>query len=202
MNGIAELDHSLFSKINLDWTNAFFDWLFPSITDLHKSPLFVIALLLLLGLWIYKRRRVAAIWILTALISLAFADLLCYRVIKPLVDRPRPPDASIEVQLRTVNYSGPSFPSNHAANLFAVATTLSGSLPGLGPILFLFASLVAYSRIYVGVHFPLDVLAGAAIGTLIGMLVRLAMGRLARHFAQFSSRRTAEGREAKAKEYL
>lgn len=174
MNWLIDLDRALFIKINLDWTNRFFDWFFPLITDLNREPLALVMVLGLLVYWYWRQRQVALKWILLVVLSVGFSDLISYRVVKSMVDRNRPPYAGIEFQLRTNNHSGASFPSNHAANMFAAATVLSGGLPQLAPIFFAIAALVAYSRVYVGVHFPLDVLCGA----IIGVGVALAMMRL------------------------
>jgi undecaprenyl-diphosphatase len=63
-----------------------------------------------------------------------------------------------------------SFPSGHAATSFAGATLLSAFLPRLRLPLYLLAALVAWSRVYVGVHYPLDILAGALLGTVVALL--------------------------------
>ena len=65
-----------------------------------------------------------------------------------------------------------SFPSGHAAVSFACATLLSFYLPRGAPLFFLLAAAIAWSRVYVGVHYPLDVLGGAALGVLIAIALR------------------------------
>lgn len=69
-----------------------------------------------------------------------------------------------------------SFPSGHAATAFAGATVLAALLPRAAPAFYLLAVAIAYSRLYVGVHFPLDVAAGAAIGAATALLL-LAVAR-------------------------
>jgi undecaprenyl-diphosphatase len=71
-----------------------------------------------------------------------------------------------------------SFPSGHATTSFACATVLALMLPRLALPLLLLAAAVAWSRVYVGVHFPLDVLGGAVLGAGIGLLVARALPRL------------------------
>jgi undecaprenyl-diphosphatase len=63
-----------------------------------------------------------------------------------------------------------SFPSGHAATSFAGATVLSAFVPRLRVLFYVLAALVAWSRVYVGVHYPLDILAGAVLGTAVGLL--------------------------------
>jgi undecaprenyl-diphosphatase len=69
-----------------------------------------------------------------------------------------------------------SFPSGHAATAFAGATVLSALLPRAAPAFYLLALAIAYSRLYVGVHFPLDIIGGAAIGIATALLL-LAVAR-------------------------
>ncbi len=174
LNWLA-LDQMLFSKINGDWTSPFFDWFFPHITDLHQNPVAIAIFFSAIALWVWKKREFALKWLLVIILAAGFTDLFCYRVVKSFVDRDRPEMAGMKVVLRTNQHSGPSFPSNHAANMFAVAVTFGGAEPAIGLFFYLAAVLIAYSRVYVGVHFPLDVIGGAAIGIVIGYLVRMLL---------------------------
>jgi undecaprenyl-diphosphatase len=88
--------------------------------------------------------------------------------IKAAVDRPRPHVRP----LVTVPHT-PSFPSGHAASSFACALVLTWLAPRLGAPLLALASLIAASRVYVGVHYPLDVLAGALLGLAVATALRL-----------------------------
>jgi undecaprenyl-diphosphatase len=113
-------------------------------------------------------------WIVATLPVVWAADLAAYGL-KLLVDRPRPHLHPL-VQVP----ADPSFPSGHAATSFAGATMLAGFAPRLAPWLYLLAAAIAFSRIYVGVHWPLDVLAGAALGTLLALAVSASLRRRAR----------------------
>jgi len=73
-----------------------------------------------------------------------------------------------------------SFPSGHAATSFACATVLAVLVPRAAPFLFVLAVAIAYSRLYVGVHWPLDVVAGAALGIATALLLLSAARRLSR----------------------
>lgn len=163
-------DQKLFHFINTDLSNPIFDWLMPLVTDLHKISLvqlFVLPLILLL--WFkFKGKKMLPI-LLGLILSVAASDLVSYRILKPTFQRPRPPAVENEIQLRTHRYAGHSFPSNHAANNFAAASFLSYCYPASTPVFLAIASLIAFSRVYVGVHYPLDVLAGALLGTLFGL---------------------------------
>jgi undecaprenyl-diphosphatase len=66
----------------------------------------------------------------------------------------------------------PSFPSDHALAAFAIAGALLGSHPALGAGLGVFGAVLAFARVFVGTHYPLDVVAGALIGTTVGLLLR------------------------------
>lgn len=184
MNSLIALDHFLFAKINSDWTNGFFDWLLPAITDLHKNPKALIALMPLLLFWFWRRRSYALKTFFLLIISIALADTVSYRVVKSVTQRDRPQFVLAEikdqapVQLRTHQHSGSSFPSNHAANMFAAARLLALAHPGGALIFYVIAGAVAYSRVYVGVHFPFDVMTGALLGFLISTIVWKLLHRL------------------------
>jgi undecaprenyl-diphosphatase len=66
---------------------------------------------------------------------------------------------------------GNSFPSNHAINTFGSATILAAAFPGVSYIFYIFAAIVGYSRLYLGVHYPSDVIAGALLGVVIARIV-------------------------------
>jgi undecaprenyl-diphosphatase len=107
--------------------------------------------------WLDRSRMRAAAGALVALaLALALTDL----VIKPAVARARPVATRV-IDRRPLTFS---FPSGHAASSVAAAITLSRLWPRGRPVLWSLAALVALSRIYVGVHYPLDVFGGAVLG--------------------------------------
>ncbi len=137
---------------------------FSFFTRLGDNGELWIALLVIL-LIIPPFRRMA----LTAAVSLISSALLVEFVIKPLVARVRP-YVTVEGLFSLV---GPeksySFPSGHSATAFAVAYVLFRMLPvKYGVLVLLLAALMAFSRLYVGVHYPTDVLAGVLVGILVG----------------------------------
>lgn len=119
-----------------------------------------------------ERRRAAG----RGLLAIAIAAPLANGPGKLLVRRRRPLPLRRAPLLATPRSS--SFPSGHSAAALAFATATSAELPLLGPALLPLAAVVAYSRVHTGVHYPSDVLAGAAIGVCSGLLaVRLPLGR-------------------------
>jgi len=113
------------------------------------------------------------------LFAVAVSDWLAMGL-KALVDRPRPPLRYAEPKVLVPLPHDASFPSGHAATSFAAATMLSFASPRLAPIFYLLATAVAFSRVYVGVHYPLDVIGGAALGTLVALGVRYVVRRTGR----------------------
>ncbi len=182
VQALIEFDHAVFRLINQTWHVAWLDSFFLSISDLHKIAafkLFVFPALLVLG--VYKYRVLFLKWMLALGLTIAVTDAFNYRVLKAQGQRARPAFVpSAGAVLRTEKSpTDPSFPSNHAINTMAGATVLSAVMPALSPILFLIAALVAYSRPYLGLHFPLDVLVGALLGFCIArILIRQVFRRI------------------------
>jgi len=142
----------------------------PVLTDLHKNPIFVKALLpLIIITWVFRKRLQVLPVILGLALCIGAVDNFTYRVLKPSFKRERPPAVETHINIRSDRYAGYSFPSNHAANNFAGATFLSFCYPALTPVFYAVASLIAFSRVYVGVHYPGDVLAGGLLGVIFGL---------------------------------
>ncbi|MBM3414311.1 MAG: phosphatase PAP2 family protein [Bacteroidetes bacterium] len=172
MEKLEQLDRWLFKQINSTGENAFFDWLLPS----WRTPTFWIpAYVLLLVVLIYRFRQKAGWWVLFLITTVGLVDLIGNQLVKQTIQRLRPcndPLLAGEVLLRIQACgTGFSFISNHAANHFAIATfmflTLGKWLGKTSYFLFLWAFMVGYAQIYVGVHYPGDVLAGSLMGVAI-----------------------------------
>ena len=120
----------------------------------------------------YRRWGVFALTV----IAVALADWSATGL-KAIIDRPRPPLRYAEPKTLVPVPHDASFPSGHAATSFAAATMLSLAFPRFAPFLYVLAAAVAFSRVYVGVHYPLDVIGGALLGALVAVVLRFLVGR-------------------------
>ncbi|WP_066704415.1 phosphatase PAP2 family protein [Curvibacter delicatus] len=174
-------DTALLLWINRTWAHPLLDQLMPWVTYLGSAYAVVVAILLV-G-WRLRRRRatwraVVVAWLCLALVYGVVAG--AYNGFKYEVQRLRPfvaLGAELRVAAEQVQTIRPdsSFPSGHAANAFMLATLLTALLrPRRWLLWFGLATLVALSRVYLGLHYPGDVLAGAVLGAgLSGVLLRL-----------------------------
>jgi undecaprenyl-diphosphatase len=155
------------------------DWLAPILREKTTwIPLYVAMLVF----WVVQLGRKAGMVILGLLITVAITDFCSSALIKKQVRRLRPcnqPELSAQLVLRVDCGSGFSFTSSHAANHFGMATYAPfflGRRRRLARmVLLIWATAIALSQIYVGVHFPADVIGGAGLGLLTGYLLSRAV---------------------------
>jgi undecaprenyl-diphosphatase len=137
------------------------------------------------------RRRLPLVSALS-LLSAALGSALAF-LIKEWTDRARPPLADAGVEPLVATPQSPSFPSGHAATAFAAATVVAAFHPRLRVPIYALAALVALSRVYLGVHYWLDIVAGAALGVIVGLLIAWAARRLEKRFPNPLARATISG---------
>ncbi|MDI6802471.1 MAG: phosphatase PAP2 family protein [Bacteroidota bacterium] len=172
-----EVDKLLFIFINTNLANSYFDFLMPVLTDWDKTLAGRVFIFLSVFFLAIKGGTKGRIVITLLVITIAVSDQFNSSILKSLIGRPRPchiMDGTMVVdQIRLlVNCgSGYSFPSSHATNYFATATLISFFYSKTKWLFFVFASSIAFSRVYIGVHFPSDVVAGAFVGTSIAFLI-------------------------------
>ncbi len=165
---ILEIDTVVFYFINVTLANPFFDWFMPFITE--KKHWFPVWGILIVGLlWKGGKKGRTVVFLIIPVIFLS--DQLSAHVLKPLIARPRPcvtlPDVHLLVGMKT----SLSFPSAQAANFFAVATYFNYFYPKYRWVYFSAAFLVALSRVSIGVHYPLDIIAGGILGAACALFV-------------------------------
>jgi len=169
-------DAQLFYNINTVWTNSFLDNNFPWWRDSTAwYPLYLFLFVFIVMNFGWR----AWTWILFIIINVTITDQLSSSFIKYWIARPRPcqdPEMIGYVRMLLNHCSGGlSFPSSHATNHFGAAVfiycTLKKYLGNWSYLFFFWAASVSYAQVYVGVHYPTDVLGGAIIGSIIGYIV-------------------------------
>jgi undecaprenyl-diphosphatase len=164
---LAEIDTLVFFVINRDLQNSLFDILMPFVT--HKSY----TIFLTLFLWfLFKDKKNALIVLVLAFTSLLIADWSA-NTLKHLFECIRPCNELNGVRLLVkCNPSSFSMPSNHAANAFAFVTPFFITFKDrMRYALVVVAFFVGLSRVYVGVHYPSDVIVGGVIGVALAIFV-------------------------------
>lgn len=175
-------DYTAWYYINTQWINDFFDVLMPFLRNQWTwAPLY-----LFLAIFMpVNYGRKGLMWCVFFIMAFAMGDFISASIIKPYYVRLRPcnnPYIKDVVHLLVPCGSGLSFPSSHATNHFAMgifsAVSLQKKARWIWIAALLWAFSVAYAQVYVGVHYPGDVLVGAILGTTIGLLVGYMYNRV------------------------
>jgi undecaprenyl-diphosphatase len=170
---LKNIDESLFLFLN-GLHNDVFDFIMHWIT--YQQTWYPFYLLLVIWM-IWKYKSNAVVPILVIVLAITISDQFTSSFMKPFFERLRPcHDPSISHLVHVVDGCGGQygFASSHASNSFALATLLFlffRSEFKYTSILFIWAGVVAYSRIYVGVHFPGDIIVGALVGFIVGLIL-------------------------------
>ncbi len=167
-------DEWLFRLGNLSAANSWFDTLMPVIT----SNSYVVPVLLAYVAGVLWRGTVRdQVFILLVILAIVLADQ-SVTLWKQVFMRPRPCQALTDIRLLVPCGTGKSFPSGHATNNFAGAMLAALCYRRWGKLLFIWAVAASYSRVYCGVHYPLDLLGGAVWGCIISSAVFFVYQRI------------------------
>ncbi len=182
MQQLLQLDRQAFYYINSAWQNTLFDFIMPLIRHSNFSvPLYIF--LLVYGVLNFNKKF--WIWAASAGLLVILTNYISSDIIKELWFRVRPcNDNTLTHPARLLLSYKPqssSFTSSHATNHFAMALffyiTLKSHFRKKTNLFLLWAALIAYAQVYVGVHFPLDVISGAFVGSIFGYLAALTFNK-------------------------
>lgn len=165
MSALVALDRWLFAQV-ATWHTPWLDEVLLAAS--HVGARSFVWIVVSLILFVFPKRRAGA-WRL--LLALALTGLMVDSITKPLVDRPRPYATMADVRVIDARPTTASFPSGHASTAFAGALAASRVVPEARIVWWALALTIAASRVYVGVHYPFDVLGGAAMGAACSWLV-------------------------------
>ena len=176
---IKDIDQALFYQINGVWHHPILDAVLPWTRHSNNwIPLYIG----LLGWLIYQVGWKTLKWLLFALINVGLTDQISSSVFKPYFHRLRPcndPALFGKTRLLLEQCAGGfSFTSSHAANHFGIAMfifmTWGGTQKKYTRFFFVWAGIIAFAQIYVGVHYPLDIVGGTIIGLISGFTMAKA----------------------------
>jgi undecaprenyl-diphosphatase len=172
MDIFYSIDLSIFYFFNHTISTGFLDRFFSIITNVQN---WYIAYIILIGILFFKGGRMGKLAAVGIIFLIIVTDQTGYRLLKEFFQRARPCIVLPDALLPTGCTGAYSFPSNHALNNFAAAAFFTKLFSGYKTVLFVIASLVAISRVYLGLHYPSDIIAGAAIGMVFGYIFAFAI---------------------------
>ena len=187
------VDTAVFRFLNASLSNPVFDRVMPFLTDLNKQRIVLVIVATLLLWMIIRGNRSVRLAAILLIVTIIISDQLNSSVIKFWLLRQRPCRILQNVHLLVSCGSGYSFPSSHAVNNFAGALILAFFLPRAKWWFFGYAAIIAFSRVYVGVHYPFDVIGGGVIGLICGGCVLLVFLELENLWFWMNHRKLQKG---------
>lgn len=181
---LLQLDRELFTFIHRTASSPAIDWFFLALRhEFTWIPLYAFMLF-----WIYKKHR-AILWkfVFLTLVTFAITDFTSSSIFKPILMRERPCyDEHLKDVIRNIIGCGGRYglPSSHASNHFGIASFWFLSISWMSNRkwywLWIWAFLICYAQVYVGKHFPGDVIFGAIFGSMVGALIAMLFKRWVR----------------------
>ena len=174
--GIDAFDRKLFFFVNNTLANDFFDTIMPF---LRESNIWIPLYLFMLVFAAVNFGKRGWLWMLFVICTVGLCDLVSSHLIKEFIFRVRPcqnPDLAQQIRI-LVNYCphSSSFTSSHATNHFGLAmffvVTLRAHTSAWIHLFFAWAAVICFAQVYVGVHYPIDVVSGGLLGGLIGYII-------------------------------
>jgi len=162
---LIKIDHTLFHFINDTIANPLLNWIMPIITNENNIAIPLVIIWLWLLFFQGKRGKIAAIILLLTVI---LTDIIAAQIIKPWIGRIRPSRAMLEnINLLVPKGGKYGFVSNHAANTMSAAVIIGYFYNKWKYFVLTISIIVGFSRVYVGVHYPFDVLGGWILGYVL-----------------------------------
>ncbi len=165
---IQYIDEYLIQILNVAFANSLFDSVMPFVTNMQN---WILVYVFYLGFLLWKGGANGRICVAVLVVTLLVSDPISSQLIKGAVGRLRPCHSLDWIRVLVDCGPGKSFPSSHAVNNFAAAFVLTHFFRQYKYVFYTIATIIAYSRVYVGVHYPIDVLSGAAIGIAIAWCI-------------------------------
>jgi len=178
---LYQIDVKLLYFINHTLSNSLFDKIFPFITEVKN---WYVAYLILFLILLIKGGRIGRISAVALILLIVVTDQFSSFFLKNLFARVRPCNVFNDLKILVTCTEAYSFPSSHAVNNFAAAIFLTKIFPKFKWAFFTVAVLMAFSRPYVGVHYPSDVIGGALIGTVFGYIFAFVVVKFDKFFTQ------------------
>lgn len=175
MNFITNIDFSILDFIQNNLKNMGLDWVMPKISALGNAGLIWIVISIIM-LSIKKYRKCGVTLVIGLLLGLLIGNI----ILKPLVARLRPCWINTEIALLISTPKDFSFPSGHTLSSFIAAIILLKEDKRFGYVAMVLAILIAFSRMYLYVHFPSDILAGIILAVIISFIASKISNRILR----------------------